>query len=470
MKKHLKTVVFILTVLLLCCFSSAALGANIAVSVDGIAVNFSQSTGFPYIDGNNRTLVPLRGVMEKYGCSVEWQENSQTAVVSQNGTVVKVSLGVDYIYVNSKKVSNDTEAVIKNDRVYLPIRAVLEAFGAQVIWDDTTATVVVLRNCSASSQYDLQVHFIDVGQADAILIDYKDYEILIDAGDEKSGGRVADYLRQYVDGDLEMVIATHADSDHIGGIPDVLAEYQVDRIIDSGEVKDTAACQKYRTAAAEEPNCIFEYDEDMTIQIGDSSYLQIIETGDDYADSNNNSVVAMLVYNNVKALFVGDMESEAERANLPLFSDVDVLKAGHHGSSTSSCKEFLQVVKPEYVVISAGADNPYGHPKAQALRNFFDINAKALGTFKSGDIVMMTNGVDYIFNTENFLTIEDAGAKSANSGGYALNETVYIGNKNTKKFHKPTCRYAKNISAENIVYFKGGEQAVGYEPCKICNP
>ena len=478
MKKKLS--LLLVVIILFCGFSSVALAANVGVSIDNVPVKFTADSGYPFVDKNNRTLVPLRGAMESYGCAVSWDGSAKTAVVSKGNTVVKVPVGVSYLYVNGNKVTNDTAAVTQNGRVYLPIRIVLEAFGADVSWDNNTATVIVTSAGGGNAK--LQVHFIDVGQADSVLIDYNQYEVLIDGGNNSDGVKVCNYINKYVDGKLDLLIATHADADHIGGLDDVIKKYQVGTIIDSGQTKDTATYKDYWSAAQAEQGCKLLYDSDMVINIGNNAYLKIIETGDNYNKTNNNSVVSMLVYDNTKVLFTGDMESEVEKINLTKFSDVDVLKAGHHGSASSSSKEFLQKVKPEYVVVSAGLGNSYGHPAAATLNNYFNINAKVLATFKSGNIIMTCNGRNYSFNSNAYLTINDAGNKTGGNTNGNINGSTngntnsnvgsakYVGNKNTKKFHYVTCGYAKQISSANRVYFNSRAEAVGYVPCKVCNP
>ncbi len=380
-------------------------GQNVTVEIDGKAVSFNDQVGRPYIDGASRTQVPLNAAMTAFGAQVTWDDSIKTATVKKDNTTVKVPVGKHYILVNGAKQTIDTEAKIVHDRTYLPIAHVLCAFGATVGWDADAYRVIVMTG------HVVTVHFIDVGQGDATLIDNGQTEILIDAGNNKDGKKVVDYIKPYVDGKLDYVVATHPDADHIGGLDDVLKAYDVGRIIDSGDKKSSATYREYYEAAMAEKGCQFTYDEDETIPLADGVNFRVIETGDNYKDSNDNSVVTMLVYKDVSVLFTGDMESQAEKASLSKFSDVDVLKAGHHGSKTSSSAAFLSVVKPEYVVVSSGKNNKYGHPSAAALQRFFNCGAKVYGTYKSGNVVMMTNGTVYDFNTSKTLSMLDAGSK-----------------------------------------------------------
>jgi len=253
----------------------------------------------------------------------------------------------------------------------------------------------------------MYIHFIDVGQGDSIFVDYGDYEILIDAGDNSSGDKVTDYISQYIDGNLELIIATHVHEDHIGGLDTVMNSYQIDRVIDSGDAAETATFNDYFAAIREE-DCVYIADEDMKIDIGDNAVLTIIETDDGKSNHNNNSVIAMIDYQDIEILLTGDMESPAERRHLTKFTDIDVLKAGHHGSSTASCEDFLSVVKPETVIISCAEENTYQHPHKETVNRFLNIGASVYGTFMSGTIVLTTDGSTCIFNSDDHLTIEDA--------------------------------------------------------------
>lgn len=143
MRRRWNLICVFLLLLLLGTAGTAFAAGSVNVEIAGKAVMFSSSTGYPFIDGNQRTQVPLRAAMEAYGCDVDWDQANQTAIVEKSGTTVEVPIGKSYILVNGKTVQNDTTAVIKNSRTYLPIRAVLEAFGAQVEWNADTKTVEV---------------------------------------------------------------------------------------------------------------------------------------------------------------------------------------------------------------------------------------------------------------------------------------------------------------------------------------
>jgi len=178
----------------------------------------------------------------------------------------------------------------------------------------------------------INIHFIDVGQADCIFIDIGDYDILIDAGNNSDGNLITGYLKSLDTDDIEIMVATHPHEDHIGGLDDVLAAYAVETIIDSGKVHTTETYKSYLQYAKAEEGAEFLVDDDMTFNIASGVEFRIIETGDNYDNLNDVWVVSMLDYGDIKILFTGDMKTDVELKNLNKFQDVDILKVGHHGS------------------------------------------------------------------------------------------------------------------------------------------
>lgn len=380
---------------------AGAAGA-VGVTIDGSPVRFSGDYGAPFLDSAGRTQVPFRRTLEVFGCTVSWDNPSRTAWAEKDGVQVAVPIGQPWMTVNGHRVDLDTAAQIRDNRTYLPIRPVLEAFGAYVTWDGEARQVVVTTRAAL-----VRVHFLDVGQGDAALIDCGTTEVLIDGGDNGAGAAVAAYLAAYVDGPLDYLIATHPDADHIGGLDEVLAAYPVGEVIDSGRTSDTKTYADY-WAAVQAEGCTLSYDEDRILPLSDNTVLSLLETGDAWGDSNACSVVAQLTCGNVQVLFTGDMTAQVEAATLPLFGDIDVLKVAHHGSASSTSQAFLDVVRPECAVISYGQGNRYGHPTAQVLQRLLGQGISVYGTGKSGPIVLTTDGTTYSFNTSVTLTAHDA--------------------------------------------------------------
>lgn len=242
----------------------------------------------------------------------------------------------------------------------------------------------------------LLIHFIDVGQGDSILVDLGHTEILIDGGGRSPS--VVSYLKEHVDGTLEVMIATHPHADHIGGLIAVLDAFEVQQIWHNGDESTSKTYDEFMDAVENERSEVHIARLHDTIELGELSFyvLHPAELGD---DTNNNSVILHLSYGNVDFLFTGDAEAEAEgemmiRSSVPV-PEVEILKVGHHGSRTSSSEAFLDIAQPEVAIYMAGEDNRYGHPHAETLAALKAIGAVIYGTDNRGDIVVKTDGGSY---------------------------------------------------------------------------
>ncbi len=250
------------------------------------------------------------------------------------------------------------------------------------------------------TQGELKVHFIDVGQGDSILIDLGETEVLIDGG-EKSPG-VVPYLEEYVDGPLEVMVATHPHADHIGGLIAVLDAFQVEQIWHNGDTSTSKTYAEFMSAVQSEGAQVHIGRRGDNINAGELTFT-ILNPTTLAGTTNNNSIVTSLSYGNVDFLFTGDAEQEAEAAML-LASDipvpeVEILKVGHHGSRTASSKDFLAATSPEVAVYMAGQDNSYGHPHQETLDALAQIGAKIYGTDVNGTIIATTDGEKYTIQT-----------------------------------------------------------------------
>lgn len=246
-----------------------------------------------------------------------------------------------------------------------------------------------------------QVVFIDVGQGDAQLITVHGHHLLIDGG--RDGPTIIRRLNSLGVTSLDAVVATHPDADHVGGLVAVLEEFQVDDIYVNGDEDTTATYAAFLAAAAAEPGALIKtLVRGDTVPLGDLS-LPVLNPPARTGDTNGDSIVLRLACGSVSVLFMADAEQPAEASMLEagLVSPVTVLKAGHHGSNTSNSLPFLQALRPEVAVISAGKTNPYGHPAPATLARLASVGASLEYTDTSGkddSVKMTTNCSTYKFS------------------------------------------------------------------------
>lgn len=246
----------------------------------------------------------------------------------------------------------------------------------------------------------LQVHFIDVGQGDSILLDLGETEVLIDGGDRSPG--VTGYLREYVDGSIEAMIATHPHADHIGGLIAVLDAFDIEEIWLNGDTSTSKTYADFMDRVGAEGAEVKEARRGDTIVFDGLTFNVLHPVEPLFDDTNNNSIVLMLSYGDIDFLFTGDAEAEAEASMIAagVLADIEILKVGHHGSRTASSKAFLDIVQPEVAIYMAGEDNRYGHPHEETLAALEEIGAMIYGTDSSGYIVVTTGGKTYTVATQ----------------------------------------------------------------------
>ncbi len=314
----------------------------------------------------------------------------------------------------------------------------------------------------------LQIHFIDVGQADCILLEYGSEFLLIDGGNKADSALVVSYLEQQGVEELAAVVCTHAHEDHVGGLPAVLAVYPT-----------RAVYAPTRTYASNIFDDFVYYTDQQGLEITIPSPGDTLDFGEvsvtvlgpvkSYAEANNTSIVLMVEYGVTRFLFTGDMETQAENDMLDYWGEefdwgADVLKVGHHGSETSTGYRFLNAVMPDYGVISVGKDNFYGHPDEAPLSRLSDAEVILLRTDRLGHVICTTDGQELIITWEN----QNAQPDDVIPEAPTVPEQGYIGNVNSKKFHLPTCRSLPK--PENQILFESYQAAIdaGYTPCGIC--
>jgi competence protein ComEC len=245
----------------------------------------------------------------------------------------------------------------------------------------------------------LKVTFLDIGQGDSIFIEAPSgRQMLIDGGKNRSVIRQLSKVMPWYDRTIDVVLATHPDADHIGGLPDILARYQAGLIVESSVKdeggEDSAAFEK---ASAEEGAQRLVAERGQIIDLGKGVYLEILfpDRAVPTIETNTGSVVARLVYGDTSFMLTGDSPKAIEEYLIRLDGDAlesDVLKAGHHGSRTSSDISFLGFVSPEYGIYSRGCDNSYGHPHDEVKEVFARLGIPTLDTCEEGNITFVSDG------------------------------------------------------------------------------
>ncbi|MBO5485987.1 MAG: MBL fold metallo-hydrolase [Eubacterium sp.] len=340
----------------------------------------------------------------------------------------------------------------------------------------------VASEVEENNDFTMEVHFIDVGQGDATLIESDGHYMLIDAGNNDKGTALQLYLQKQGVKKLDYLVLTHSDADHIGGADVIVTKFDVDNVFlgdfekENKTYEDLIAALVYKDLTYSTPMVGSEY------MLGNATFT-IAAPNRTYEDANNSSIALVLTDGDNTFLFTGDCEEEAENDILAsgVNIDCDVYKIGHHGSRTSSGKTFLEAVTPAYGVISCGVGNDYGHPHADPLNNLRSMGVQIFRTDEQGSIIAYSDGSEITWNcapSDSWKVGEPAGnANTANSNMESGTENdllqgdYVIANKKSGVFHKPTCNGLPK--ERNRLIFNSREEAIaaGYDnPCDYCEP
>lgn len=342
----------------------------------------------------------------------------------------------------------------------------------------------------------MKVHFIDVGQGSAVLVQSGTHFMLIDGGDREASSKVVSYLKRQKVKKLDYVVVSHYDSDHLNGVVGALNVFPVGRVIAPAYTADSRVYDSYCNIIAQKKIATTRPKPGQKYKLGKARFTILAPNGSGYTDENNYSVALKLVNGKNRFVITGDAETESEYEMLENGQNLscDVYMAGHHGSANSSSEKFLQAMKPKYTVISCGADNNYGHPSQSAMSRLKAVGTKIFRTDAQGTIVASSNGswIKWNKSPSSLWSYREYGSSAligadgsasqisgsdtsgsdnaANSTPSLANGQKYIGNVNSKKFHLPSCHGLPD--KKNRVYFKSIDAAhkAGYSPCGLCHP
>ena len=381
-------------------FSNNAEAVNkVTIFVNEVEQSYSNKA----VIENGNTLVPLRGIFEALGAEVIWNNSTRTIDATKGSNKIWLKIGSNVTKVNGKNVTVAAAPKIVNGSTLVPLRFISESLGAEVLWNGAKRTI----NINLDNSPKALIHFIDVGQGDATLIQTPEGEnILIDGGQRSHGNELVAYIKAQGIKKLDYVIATHPDADHIGGLIAVLNSISIGEFVNSGKLHTTEAYEQMMRLILDKNIKYSEPKSGDVLIAGEKldTYLKVIYANSNADDNNDASIVIKGGYYGTDVLFMADASTDIEALLLKSSIDLsaEILKAGHHGSNTSSSLAFLQKVKPETVTLSYGADNSYGHPHKEVLTNIKSVGAKAYSTATNGTIIVTIDCEGYKINAKEF--------------------------------------------------------------------
>ena len=420
----------------------------VTVSVNGETLNT------PAMIENGRCIVPLRAICDAMGADISYDPGSK-GIIIRKGSTIALNVGSDTAKVNGVVKKLDMPAKVYEDKTYVPVRFISENFGAEVFWHPDTQSVQIMTVKGGTAT----VHFIDVGQGDAIYISLPSkIDILIDGGSKAKAKEVVSYLKAVGMDDIDLLIATNPQEEHIGALSEIINSFKVDRVIDCGKETDTYEYKNYTMGLRSQPSAMREQANNQTIIFGGVT-LQVLGPVDKADDNlNNNSVVVKLDTGDIEFLFTGDAEysEEISLAN----TEAEILKVSCHGSGTASGDSFLAGVKPEMALISVGP-NDKQYPSSGAIKRLQAAGASVYRTDINGTVVVSTDGKEY-------------SVKTLKSKDVILPTGLgkFVGSTKSKILHTVDCVYARVIPPNEQQWFDNVNDAKAerYSLCRTCDP
>lgn len=248
----------------------------------------------------------------------------------------------------------------------------------------------------------MNVHFIDVGQGDSILIQTPGNKtILVDGGPQEAGKKVTSYLKDLEIDTIDLVIATHPDFDHIGGLIPIMKNFKVKQIIDNGKLHLTKTYAQYMNEIRKQDIPKKVAKEGQKIKLDSKLKIEVLNAYESQKNNNQSAIVLKISYKDIDFLLMSDVEMEQEKKLLKKSNiQSEIIKVAHHGSDTSTSLPFLKHVSPKVAILTYSPDNDYGHPVERVIENLDRMDVNIYSTAIFGDVIITTNGKNYFVMTE----------------------------------------------------------------------